>query len=489
MAGIWKRMLAMALGAVLLLVGLSGCGKTASQGGTQQGAKGDPTAITVWHYYNGAQLKVFDELVQEFNDTVGGEKGIVVTARSYGSVNDLSDKVMEAIGEKVGAEEVPDIFSAYADTVYAVNSLGKVADLAQYLTQEEQDSYISGYLEEGRFESDGSFKLFPIAKSTEVFTINKTVWDDFAEKTGADEAAFATWEGIVALAEQYYSYTDAETPDVPDDGKAFFGRDAFANYMIVGSKQLGIEIFEVTDGKVTLNIDETAMRRLWDNYYVPYVNGYFSAFGKFRSDDIRTGDLCACVGATSGATFFPTEVTRDDGSTYPIEVAVYPLPNFADTKPVAVQQGAGMAVTKSTTERERAAVEFLKWFTLPEQNGRFAMSSGYLPVTYVANEGTMMADAQSASDMSSVLQDTLAVGMSMSGSYELYTTKAFEKGTDARKVVESSMKDRASADREAVLALIAGGTSRADAVAQYDTDENFQAWLSEFSAALRAAVG
>lgn len=490
MSGIWRRGFASALCAVLLLTALSGCGNTASKGGTQEGAKGDPVAITVWHYYNGAQLKVFDQLVQEFNDTLGNEKGIVVTARSYGSVNDLSDKVMDAIGEKVGAEEVPDIFSAYADTVYAVNSLGKVADLAQYLTEEAQSAYISGYLEEGRFESDGGFKLFPIAKSTEVLTMNKTEWDAFTTATGANETELSTWEGIASLAEQYYRWTDSLTPDVSDDGKAFFGRDAFANYVIIGSKQLGTELFGVTDGKVTLHVDEAVMRRLWDNFYVPYVNGYFSAFGKFRSDDIRTGDLCACVGATSGATFFPTEVTRDDGSTYPIEVAVYPLPNFAGTEPVAVQQGAGMAVTKSTAERERAAVEFLKWFTQPGQNAHFAMSSGYLPVTYAANEGIMTVDTQTVSDMSTVLQDTLTTGMSMSGNYEFYTNKAFEKGTDARKIVESSMKGKASADREAVLALMMdGGTSRADAVAQYDTEENFQIWLSEFRIALQAAVG
>ena len=52
---------------------------------------------------------------------------------------------------------------------------------------------------------------------------------------------------------------------------------------------------------------------------------------------------------------------------------------------MAVQQGAGMVVTKSDEAREKAAVTFLKWFTAPEQNVRFAMSSGYLPVTYEGN--------------------------------------------------------------------------------------------------------
>ena len=34
-----------------------------------------PTAIEIWHYYNGAQKEAFDSLVTEFNETVGREKG------------------------------------------------------------------------------------------------------------------------------------------------------------------------------------------------------------------------------------------------------------------------------------------------------------------------------------------------------------------------------------------------------------------------------
>ena len=37
-----------------------------------------PVTITIWHYYNGAQKTSFDELVKEFNETVGREKGIAV---------------------------------------------------------------------------------------------------------------------------------------------------------------------------------------------------------------------------------------------------------------------------------------------------------------------------------------------------------------------------------------------------------------------------
>ena len=41
--------------------------------------------------------------------------------------------------------------------------------------------------------------------------------------------------------------------------------------MIIGSRQLGQEVFQVQNGEVTLNLNRDAMRRLWDNMYVPMV--------------------------------------------------------------------------------------------------------------------------------------------------------------------------------------------------------------------------
>ena len=79
-------------------------------------------------------------------------------------------------------------------------------------------------------------------------------------------------EGLVATAEKYYDWTDART-EVPDDGKALFGRDAMANYMLIGAKDLGSTLFTVENGKMTVNLTEDVARKLWDNYYVPFVKG------------------------------------------------------------------------------------------------------------------------------------------------------------------------------------------------------------------------
>lgn len=436
----------------------------------------NPTSITVWTYYNGDQLSAFDRLVDEFNETVGAEKGIIVKSVSQGSVNDLEANVLAAVQGEVGADEVPNIFMAYADTAYTIDQMGQAMDLKDYLTEEEKNAYIDSYIKEGDFGGTGEIKIFPTAKSLEVLVLNKTDWDVFAEATGATYDDLSDMEGLVATAQRYYEWTDAQTPDVPNDGRALFGRDAMANYMLIGSMQLGQEIFEVSDGKMTLHFDKSVARRLWDNYYIPFIKGYFAATGRFRSDDLKTGNIIAYVGSCSGVSFFPEAVSVSDSESYPIEMDVLPCPKFEGGDYV-VQQGAGMVVTKGEESEVYACVEFLKWFTADERNIKFSVDSGYLPVTKTAN--SKEAIAGSGAQIKDSMLKTLNVGVDMVNGNEMYTTKAFEGGTKARNILEYSLSDKAVADREIVVSRMAQGLSMEESAAEFELDDNFDAWYEE----------
>lgn len=436
----------------------------------------NPTKITVWTYYNGDQLSAFDGMVEEFNETVGAQKGIIVKSVSQGSVNDLETNVLAAVQGEVGADEVPNIFMAYADTAYAVDQMGQAVDLKDYLSEEEKNAYIESYMKEGDFGGTGEIKIFPTAKSLEVLVLNKTDWDAFAAATGASYDDLADMEGLTATAEKYFDWTDSLTPDVPDDGKALFGRDAMANYMLIGSMQLGQEIFQIKDGKMTLNFDKSVARKLWDNYYIPFVKGHFAATGRFRSDDIKTGNIIAYVGSSSGVSFFPESVNISDSESYPIEMDVLPCPKFAGGD-YAVQQGAGMVVTKGEEAEIYASVEFLKWFTSDERNIKFSVDSGYLPVTKTANN--MDAITGSGAEIKDSMKKVLTVGVDTVNGNELYTTKAFENGGKARNVLEYAMSDKAAADREIVVQRMAQGLRLEESVAEFELDDNFDAWYEE----------
>ena len=470
--------------AAALAMGCAACGGT-RKGSSTDGAAG-VTRITVWTYYNGDQLESFNALVDKFNETTGREKGIQVESDSQGSVNDLETNVIDAAQGKVGAAAMPNIFSAYADTAYALNQMGMVVDLSQYLTEDERAQYVQGYLDEGDFNGDGSMKIFPVAKSTELMFLNETDWEKFAQATGATYEDLSTIEGLVATAGAYYDWTDAQTPEA-DDGKALFGRDAMANYMMVGARQLGDTLFEVQDGKMTLNFEKDVARKLWDNYYVPFVKGWFAATGRFRSDDVKVGNVLAYVGSSSSATFFPTQVMVNDTESYDIDMTILPCPKFADGENVAVQQGAGMVVTTGTEEEINASVEFLKWITQPENNISFSVSSGYLPVTTAAND--MEAIKASGLELSEKMENILTNAVQSIKNDTFYTTRAFAGANDARNVLEYSMSDLATADRETVVERVAAGQSAADAEAEFLTDAYFDAWYQDICAALEQYAG
>ena len=167
---IWKAAGIFAGVGALTLTGVAGCATGLGS------AKKDPMTITVWTYYNGDQLDSFNKLVDQFNSTVGKEKGFQVESSSQGTVNDLEQNVMDAAEGKVGASDMPNIFAAYADTAYELDQKGLVVDIGKYLTDDEKKLYIESFLDEGDFFDDGSIKIFPTAKSTEVMFLNDTDW-------------------------------------------------------------------------------------------------------------------------------------------------------------------------------------------------------------------------------------------------------------------------------------------------------------------------
>lgn len=466
---------------------LAGCGAKKEEAKTVELDKNNPTVISVWHYYNGAQQEAFEKLVGEFNNSEGKEKGIYVETYAQGNVYDLEKTVLNSANKKAGASEMPNIFAAYADTAYQVNKLGLVADLNEYLTKSEINEYVDNYIEEGELSKKGELKIFPVAKATEVLAVNQTDWDKFAKATGAKISDLSTIEGLTETAEKYYKWTDKATKE-PNDGKAFYGRDAMANYFFVGAKQQGVDLLKIKDGKCTVDFDKKVVRKLWDNYYVPYIKGYFTSSGRYRSDDMKMGNLIAFTGSSSGATYYPKAVTVDDEKNYKIQVKSYEVPKFANGEDYAVQQGAGMVVTKSSDKEVFASVQFLKWFTESKRNFEFAASSSYLPVKKEANKEDAVEKAMK-NEKNDDIRDTVKTAVNTVNNNKMYTPKAAKNGSQIRNILEYCLSDKASQDRTAVEKAVKGGMSYEEAVAKYNTDKNFDQWYEKTLKELKALEG
>lgn len=476
---------------------LTGCGTTADQSLKESNkaaaAKSEldpdkPVSLTVWHYYTGAQQSSLDKLVSEFNAGDGAEKGIYVEVSSLGSIKDLEQAVTDSIQEAVGSKEMPDMFASYADTAYSAWKAGKIADISQYVSEDELSEYVDGYIDEGRFNNNDELYLFPTAKSTETLLLNKTDWEPFAEATGSTVDELSTEEGIAEVAERYYEWTDSLTPDIADDGKAFYGRDSMANYFVIGMKQMGVDLFDVRDGEVSINADKDKMRRLWECFYVPYVKGYYARYGKFCADDVKTGEIIAYTGSSASSVYFPDKVYDAAGNERAIDYLISEAPIMEGGENIKVQQGAGMAVAKSDSLHEYASVEFLKWLTAKDNNLRFVAGGGYLPVRKDANNIEAF-DKLIEEEGLEVDPKTYDCFKSITDSFNdtsFYTTKCFENGYAVRSVLDKDLLNKAKEDREAVCAAVASGASRQEALKPYLTEENFEEWYDNLCAEMEA---
>lgn len=465
-----------------LFLALGGCGREEAK---------ETVTISVLHYYNGTQQKAFEGMVKEFNETVGKEEGIIVESFSPGGVESVLQVVLDAADRKVGAIQMPDICSAYSDTAYQIYQRGLTADIASYFTEEERSYYVEGYLKEGEF-AEGELTIFPIAKATEVLVLNKTDWDRFSEATGIGVEELETWEGLVSTAGRYYEWTAEQSGD--SRGKAFFGRDAMANYFFAASSQLGEEILTRTNGQAVINFDQTVIRRIWDNFYIPYIKGFFYKEGRFSSDDMSSGRIIAYVGSSSGASYVPLEVMIDDNDGYPVETIVLPCPVMEGGRQTAIQQGAGMVVLNNGDRRVEASVRFLKWFTEGKRNVEFAETAGYLPVICneeadVAFQEMLNQTRDENSGQNQAAKAAMAqVSMQITHTWNMYTPPAVMEGNSIRAVLEDSLLEKAQADREAILQSVSSGVPEEEAIVSYLNDDNYNDWYNKTKAQIEAVL-
>jgi multiple sugar transport system substrate-binding protein len=374
--------------------------------------------LMVWHTYVEQMSDGFHVLIQEFNDTVGAKEGITVSVAAEANESSLNEMLMAAVKRDPGAPDRPDMAVIYPRIAVELARLGALADLKTLFAKNELDRYVPRFLEEGMLGGDTPF-IIPIAKSTEVLFVNRTLFDRFASDAGIDISQLATFEGILDAAEKYYEWTDAKTPDIPDDGKTFYYPDIPFNYAMIGFEQLGQSFVE--DGG--LNFDSPAFRRIWDSYFPHAVRGHVAIFDKYAGYLTMTGDIVCASSTSAGAIFQPTTVRYADNTKEDVTFDVLPYPVFEGGERVVVQRGGGMCILKSDAEKERAAALFIKWLTAPAQNLRFSAFTGYMPVTKEALDLLIIDKLEDIEN--EYVRKSLKTIVAMSKDYRFYVTPVF----------------------------------------------------------------
>ena len=368
-----QRKLIILLTAVALFC--TGCSSTAKKETT-------PTTITVWHVYGGQTDSPLNDLIDEFNQTVGKEQQINVQVTSVSNSNTIHELVLAAANGEPGAAELPDIFSSYPKTVMALPDDGILVDYQDYFNEEELSAFIPAFMGEGIVND--RLVVLPVAKSTEIMFINQTIFDRFSQATGVTLEDLDTWEGLFKAAEVYADWTDAQTPDIPGDAKSMFVHDYYFNYFQVGAESLGEDFFQ--GDKLAFG---PAFQTAWEPLAQAALQGGVWLKSGYATESIRTGDSIVSVASSASILYYSDVVTYPDNTSEEITIISRPCPVFENGENLVMQRGVGFCTVRSTPEREQAAVTFLKWLTKPERNVEFVTQAGYMPVTRAAFENEL----------------------------------------------------------------------------------------------------
>ncbi|MCL2147031.1 MAG: extracellular solute-binding protein [Synergistaceae bacterium] len=406
-----------------------------------------PVSVAMWHTYVEQMKTCIDELVAEFNATVGKKEGIVVNVTAVSNASVLNEKIIMAANGDPGAPELPDMALVYPSVAITLAAKGLLMDFRTQFSGVELSAYVPRFLEEGKLGGSELY-LLPVAKSTEVLYVNATIFERFSRDTGVTLSDLSTFEGITNAARLYYEWTDAKTPDIPNDGKTFYYPDIPFNFAMTGFEQLGDHF--VKDG--ALDFSSPSFGRIWNCYYPGAVTGSIAIFDDYGNYLAKAGEIVCTTSTSAGAIFYPETVTYADNTKEESVFVILPYPVFEGGQKIAPQRGAGMCTFKSSKEKEYATAVFLKWLTNSAQNLRFVINTGYLPVTNEAFSDLMSGKYTGRQDAN--IQKMLSTAVAMHQDYKFYIPPVFDGFDELQKGYVEKILKFAEKDRHTYLSLL-----------------------------------
>lgn len=400
----------------------------------------DPVTLTIWHVYGSQTTSPLNDAIYEFNSTVGNEKGIIIKVEMVTDSAKIDDALNAALGEEPGAQELPDLFVAYPRMAEKFAD-GKLLDFKEYFTEDELEEYREDFLSEGYF--GGKLLMLPIAKSSELIFLNKTIFDRFSADSGITVKCFESIEGITDACKAYYDWSD---------GKAMFQINDFYHYFLSNIQSVGGEF--IKDGKINADSDE--FEKAFRPIAEAGIYGGLCLGDGYASDRWKTAEIICNSGSTAGILYLRDYVTYEDNTKEDIETLVLPYACLKGGERTVVQRGGGLFAVRNEDERKNeAAAVFAKWIAEAEHNMKFVTEAGYLPVTDGGFEKLISGTVTVENEKYRMLYN--AVGDQYKDGCRFCSVPLYEGASGAQKDFETLIKSVLSACHEQYTERVAGG--------------------------------
>ena len=352
--------------AFTMLLSLAGCGNK-----TLLDPK-EPVELTFWHVYGEQAGSPMDLLVEEFNQTVGREKGVRVKVTAQSSTSRIGELLRES--QAAGSDvEMPDLFSCHLNNVMELGT-ENFLDWNEWFSEEERSAFVEGFLADG--ELDGKLYVFPVSKSTHVLMFNGSRFARFSAETGVTYDDLSTWEGLYDAAEQFYDWSD---------GEVFCAMDYPIRAVELNAMEHGAQDFYTEDG--WYDFSNPIFKECWMQFARSLAQGHIQVSDLYSNTQVMTGDALCGLGSCAAILYYNDTVSYADGTSEPMNLHALPMPQTEGSAPLMTQAGVGIAAHKTTDQKAEAAALFVDWLTEAERNLQFVSDTGYMPVRVGAFDG------------------------------------------------------------------------------------------------------
>ena len=251
-----------------------------------------PTTLTMWHVYGEQVNSPMNDIVEQFNSTVGKDKGIIINVTLMSNASQIGKKLKDAQTGKAGSKEMPDLFFCHSSDARGLG-VDKLLNWNDYFSTSELDNFVPDFLSDGLV--DDKLVVFPVSKSTYMLFIAGGVFDRFAADKNVSLSELATWKGFFSVAEKYYEWSG---------GKPFCAID----YLIRIAELCAIsdgENISYKDGWYDAN--NPALIKAYDMFATSIAKGHIVVSDLYSNTQVMTGQTCAGIGSSASVLYYTTK--------------------------------------------------------------------------------------------------------------------------------------------------------------------------------------
>jgi len=331
----------------------------------------NPVTLTMWHVYGEQVDSPMNKYIDEFNRTLGIEKGIIVNVTLVSNASYIGDKLLNAQLGKAGVPAMPDLFFCHASNAKELGS-ENLLDWNTKFSKSELDEFVSSFLSDGTV--DDNLSVLPVSKSTHLLFLAGGAYERFIAAKGFDYDSLKTWEGFFKVAEAYYDYSG---------GKPFCALDYLLRSVELNAISHGAKDFYDDNG--WYKEDENLLSS-YRKFASAIAKGHIVVSDLYSNTQVMTGQTIAGVSSSAAVLYYNDKITYPDNTSEDTNLHILPLPQEEGLLHYATQAGVGLSAYKTTAKKEEAATIFAKWFIEEKRNLDFVAQTGYMPVKIGAFE-------------------------------------------------------------------------------------------------------